>query len=161
MGIEDPHLIPDASLDFVVTSHVIEHVRNPLRAFEAIYRKLKPGGQFVLAVPDKPRTFDKDRELTTLDHLILDYEQPDPERDKAHYREFFSVVYGLTEDLDGKVESTVAINGDTHFHTWTYESFAEMVDHSRRSISPWRAIWSQPAIEGNADSFEFYFVLTV
>jgi SAM-dependent methyltransferase len=44
MGLEDPHLIQDKSVDFVVAAHVIEHVRNPLRAFEAVYRKLKAGG---------------------------------------------------------------------------------------------------------------------
>jgi SAM-dependent methyltransferase len=160
MGIEDPHLIPDGSVNFVVASHVIEHIRNPLRAFEAIYRKLRPGGQFVLVVPDKNRTFDRDRPLTTLEHLILDYHQPDLERDKQHYREFFEKVYGMTDDLDAKVESVIAINGDTHFHVWNYQTFGEFVTYSQRSISPWSEVWSQPAIDSDPDSFEFYYVLT-
>lgn len=161
MGIEDPHPIADGSLDFVLASHIIEHVRNPLRAFESVFRKLKTGGQFVLVVPDKLRTFDRDRELTTLDHLVLDYESPDLERDKAHYREFFREVYNMPEEvLEESVEGTIAINGDTHFHTWTYETFGAMVEYSCCRMSPWKAVWSQPAIEGDPDSFEFYYVLS-
>ena len=44
MGMEDMSAIADESLDFVTACHVIEHLRNPLRAFEQVYRKLKPGG---------------------------------------------------------------------------------------------------------------------
>lgn len=108
-------------------------------------------------VPNKPGTFDRNRELTTLEHNILDYERPDPERDKAHYREFLRVVQNVTEDLDSKVETAFSTNADVHFHTWTYESFAALVEYSRRSISPWREVWSQPAIDN--EPFEFYFTL--
>ena len=68
------------------------NLRNPLRAFEQVYRKLKPGGQYVLVVPDKHLTFDRDRAVTTLEHLVEDFEEPSAERDVPHYFEFFSKV---------------------------------------------------------------------
>ena len=54
MGLEDMGPVADGSLDFVIASHVIEHVRNPLHTFEQAFRKLKPGGSYVLIVPDMP-----------------------------------------------------------------------------------------------------------
>lgn len=43
--------LPDASLDIVLTAHVLEHVPEPDRAFAEIYRVLAPGGRLYLQVP--------------------------------------------------------------------------------------------------------------
>jgi SAM-dependent methyltransferase len=43
--------LPDASLDVVMTSHVLEHVPETDRALGEIRRVLKPGGSLVLLVP--------------------------------------------------------------------------------------------------------------
>lgn len=160
MGMEDMSQVSDESLDFVNACHVIEHLRNPLRAFEQVHRKLKPGGRFVLVVPDMRRMFDCHRAMTTLDHLMQDYENPSAERDLPHYFEFFSKVYNVPDAvLAAKVEDAVAKNDDLHFHTWTYESFGTMVEHIQRTIAPWRSVWSQTFIEEEPGSHEFYFVL--
>ena len=114
MGMEDMSQITDGSLDFVIACHVIEHLRSPLRAFEQVYRKLKPGGQYVLVVPDKCLTFDRDRELTTLDHLLADYEDPSAERDLPHYFEFYRKVYFVPEEsLARRVQEAVTGNHDS------------------------------------------------
>ncbi len=55
---------PDASLDFVVCCHVLEHVKNPIKALGEIMRTLRRGGRAALAIPDKDYTFDKNRPLT-------------------------------------------------------------------------------------------------
>jgi SAM-dependent methyltransferase len=151
--------IPGESLDFVIASHVIEHVRNPLRAFERAYTRLKPGGQFVLFVPEKRATFDKDRDVTSLEHLIADYQEPSSKRDVSHYFDFFTKAFPTPEaELQKRVDEAIATDYDIHFHTWTYESFKEMADYARRKLTPWSAVWSQPAIAGDPDSIEFYFV---
>ncbi len=66
--------LPDASQDFIVSSHVLEHFINPIKALVEWDRLLKPGGIIFMIVPHKERTFDKDRERTTLQHLIDDYQ---------------------------------------------------------------------------------------
>lgn len=43
--------IPDASYDFVILHHVIEHVREPASILGAICSKLKPGGFIWIAFP--------------------------------------------------------------------------------------------------------------
>ena len=161
MGMEDMSAVPDASLDFVTACHVIEHLRNPLRAFEQVYRKLKPGGQYVLVVPEMRLMFDRDRALTTLEHLVADFENPDADRDVPHYSEFFSKVYSVPDHLLAqRVQDAISGNHDLHFHTWTYESFGEMVKYAQRTMAPWRSVWSQPAIWEDPVAHEFYFVLT-
>ncbi len=42
---------PDASFDLVVTQDIFEHVFNPWRAFDEVWRVLAPGGRHVFTVP--------------------------------------------------------------------------------------------------------------
>ena len=44
--------IPDASQDFVIASHLIEHLRDPISGLSNWQRVLKPGGRLFLVVPD-------------------------------------------------------------------------------------------------------------
>lgn len=62
--------IPDKSLDYVIASHVVEHVPNMLGWLEQVRRVLKPGGVLGLAVPDKRFTFDFKRRETTIADAI-------------------------------------------------------------------------------------------
>ncbi len=51
--VGDIHAIPlaDASVDAIICSSVLEHVRDPRRAMAELTRILKPGGQLFLFVP--------------------------------------------------------------------------------------------------------------
>lgn len=155
--LEDMEGLDDSSLDFIIASHVIEHTRNPLRALQNAYRTLRPGGQFVLIVPDKEVTFDRDRQLTELDHLILDFESPSRERDWTHYVETFAKCFPQP-DPEAAAKGPFEANHDIHFHTWTYESFGQMVSYALGTISPWKSVWSHPRL--SAQDIEFYYVLT-
>lgn len=59
--------------DFVIASHVIEHVPDAIGWLNDIHRILKPGGRLCLAIPDMRRTFDRFRQPTTTGVLIEDY----------------------------------------------------------------------------------------
>lgn len=43
---------PDSSFDVVVASHILEHMVDPWRVARRILRLLKPGGQFLGAIPN-------------------------------------------------------------------------------------------------------------
>src|SRR5438067_9538846 len=43
--------LPDACLDFVLSSHVLEHVPDTKRAIAELHRVLAPGGALYLMVP--------------------------------------------------------------------------------------------------------------
>jgi methyltransferase family protein len=158
MDLQDLSGIPDQSLDFVVASHVIEHTPNPLLAFDQVYSKLRCEGRFLLVVPDKRRTFDRLRELTSLQHLVLDYRKPSRKRDILHYLEVYSLSFPVRFDkLERTADCACASNTDIHYHTSIYESFMETVEYSRRAFAPWSEIWAHPTL---ADGDEFYFLLT-
>ena len=63
----------DASLDFVVANHFLEHCQDPIATFASFLRVLRPGGIVYAAVPDKRHTFTSDRATTTLEHLLRDH----------------------------------------------------------------------------------------
>ncbi len=66
--------LPDESQDFIVSSHVIEHFPNPIKALVEWDRLVRPGGVIFMIVPHKKRTFDRGRKKTFLEHLIKDFE---------------------------------------------------------------------------------------
>jgi SAM-dependent methyltransferase len=86
----------DASVDFVFASHVIEHFPDPIRA---LHEWVRVARRYVfLIVPHRERTFDRDRELTTVDELI-----------ERHNSGFTS-------------------SEDRHWSVWTCESFLELCE---------------------------------
>jgi ubiquinone/menaquinone biosynthesis C-methylase UbiE len=60
----------DGTLDYVLTSHVIEHFFDPAKALKEWHRVIKVGGYIFIVAPHKDRTFDKYREATSVDELI-------------------------------------------------------------------------------------------
>ena len=65
-----PQAVGDERFDYVVASHVIEHVPDTVGWLREIAAVLKPGGILSLVIPDKRFTFDARRETTTFAALI-------------------------------------------------------------------------------------------
>ena len=82
--------VPDASQDFAIASHVLEHLANPLRMLCELHRVVRPGGTVLIFLPDRHNTFDRDRPPTPLDHLVEEFEAGVTEVDDAHVEEFIS-----------------------------------------------------------------------
>jgi len=88
-----PDLVADAtelpvaprSLDFLIASHVLEHLPFPLSALRVWYHALAPSGVLLLKVPDERHTFDFRRSRTPLARLISEYERPESLDWRAHY----------------------------------------------------------------------------
>lgn len=60
----------DNTLDYVLTSHVIEHFFDPIKALKEWHRVIKPGGYIFIIAPHKDRTFDKPRDVTPARELF-------------------------------------------------------------------------------------------
>jgi SAM-dependent methyltransferase len=60
--------LEDDAVDFVLASHVIEHMPNPIGALRE-WRRVARRYVFLL-VPHRDRTFDRDRELTPIEELL-------------------------------------------------------------------------------------------
>lgn len=88
--------LPDESEDFVISSHVIEHFFDPIKAIKEWLRVVRPGGYVFIVAPHKERTFDKDRSRTPLQELLDRHSGKIP-RPAVDTHEHYSVW--ITEDL--------------------------------------------------------------
>lgn len=84
------HGIADGAYDFLLSSHCLEHVANPLAALAEWRRVVRPDGHLVLLLPDPTRTFDHRRPVTTLDHLRADRARGTEEDDLTHLEEILA-----------------------------------------------------------------------
>ena len=82
---------PDGKYDFVLASHVLEHIANPMEALREWNRILKVGGAMLVIVPDKQRTFDHKRPFTTIEHLESDFQANTQEDDLTHVDEILAL----------------------------------------------------------------------
>jgi SAM-dependent methyltransferase len=83
--------IKDNSYDFVLSCHNLEHFANPLKALHEWKRIVKQNGSLILVLPNKEKTFDHKRPVTTLSHLLEDYQNNTPETDDTHFEESVSL----------------------------------------------------------------------
>lgn len=51
VDITNMHVYADATFDFVICSHVLEHIEEDKKAMAELYRVLKPGGKAIVMVP--------------------------------------------------------------------------------------------------------------
>jgi SAM-dependent methyltransferase len=125
--------VPNGSMDFVIVNHLIEHCQDPIGALLSHARVLREGGILYLAAPDRRRTdFDRDREETSLEHLLHDHEQgPEGSRSK-HYEEWSRFAIKVPGDeVSGHAAALEAQDYSIHFHTFTLTSFLALMLRSR------------------------------
>ncbi len=89
--------IPSKHYDFLLSSHALEHVANPLRALGEWLRVLKNDGMLILVVPHRDGTFDHRRPVTSLDHLVDDFASDMGEDDLTHLPEILE-LHDLSRD---------------------------------------------------------------
>ena len=122
--------ISDGSVDFVVANHLIEHTEDPIATLENHLRVLRPGGVLFMAVPDKRHTFDADRSVTALRHIIDDYHEGPSASREDHYAEWVREVEQLPEkQILQRAQELEQRDFSIHFHVWTPDAFAELLVH--------------------------------
>lgn len=124
---EQLECIRDGSLNFLVANHVIEHCEDPISALLTFAAKLQAGGIIFLAVPDMRKTFDRDRDETTWDHLWQDYTNSPALSRRRHYREWVSAVEGNTDELERRAAALEAQDYSIHFHCWSRLGFLDFL----------------------------------
>jgi SAM-dependent methyltransferase len=118
----------DDSLDFIVANHFIEHAEDPIATIANHLEKLRSNGILFYAVPDKRLTDDRDRPLTSIEHLRRDHDEG-PEVSRAeHYREWARFVDRVPQsEVDATAEDYAARRFSIHFHVWDPTSFVEFL----------------------------------
>lgn len=83
--------LDSGAYDFVLSSHVLEHVANPIQALFEWRRLLAEGGVLVLLLPNRKYTFDHRRPITKMEHLIADFEAGVQDDDLTHLPEILAL----------------------------------------------------------------------
>ncbi len=123
------------SLDFLIANHVVEHFQNPILFFQNAARVLKKGGVLFLALPEKTRTFDRDRPLTTFEHLVRDLQEGPEQSRIEHFREYVRLAdthngtqaWRSESEYEAQVQKLMAEDCSIHFHVWDCSTMTEMI----------------------------------
>jgi SAM-dependent methyltransferase len=128
--------LADATYDAVICSHVFEHIANPLRALASWRAVSRRGGHLLMIVPHMAGTFDHRRPLTTLRHMIDDFEREVGEDDLSHLDETLKLHDRGRDGEPGDNEAWAARRRENlttrvvHHHTFTTASLLELLDYA-------------------------------
>jgi SAM-dependent methyltransferase len=140
--------VPAASQDFLIANHVLEHAPDPVGVLRAWVRVLRPGKIAYVTVPVVSECFDRGRAITSVDHVIEDFDLSSQgrqdamrERNKAHYAEWLTIslpaiqrqhgepTTALSSDaLAREIDDWSGRNAEIHFHTFTAASMRSLLE---------------------------------
>ncbi len=127
--------ISSGSQDFVIANHFLEHCENPIGAIETFLRVLRKGGVLYLAVPNRRASFDAERPVTSLEHIVNDYEQGTDWSRKEHFYEWVALVDKKERnEIEKHAEKLMCDRYSIHFHVWTYVELFELIIYLRRKL---------------------------
>lgn len=128
--------VGDASQDFVIANHFIEHCANPILAVSNMLRVLKKDGILYIALPDKHYSFDCDRPVTTFKHMVRDYDEgPDWSR-RVHFEEWSKLVNKAKDEdeLEEQVSRLMDMDYSIHYHVFTPDTMMEFFLRVKKSL---------------------------
>jgi SAM-dependent methyltransferase len=126
--------ITNRKFDYIVLAHVLEHIADPIGYIQDLSRLLNGNGVIMMAIPDKRLTFDRNRELTRIEHLLNDYYEKSTYPSLEHIMEFAPCVIdelrgkGPTELYRWAKQNHESGNADVHCHVWTDQHFFQQMD---------------------------------
>ena len=126
--------ISDDQYDFLLASHVLEHLANPIKGLKEWQRVVKPGGHFIIVLPHYAKTFDRLRKPTALRHMIEDYERGTAEDDLTHVEETFAAhCFDNPERTDEETHALLLRNFEhrmMHHHVFDEWNSKELLQES-------------------------------
>lgn len=84
VALADELPLLDGSVDFVLTSHVLEHMWRPVAAIREWARVTRSGGYVFAIIPHPDRTFDRGRPPTPLAEILGRTGRPPPPQDHVN-----------------------------------------------------------------------------
>ena len=127
--------VEDERFDFVIASHVVEHLEDPVRCLRSLARVTRPGGCVFLALPDRRVTFDATRPPTTIAHVLRDYCGDPSASRRGHYTEWVELVERLTGDAArARVRDLEARQYPIQFHVWSPDEFTLLLHELRTAV---------------------------
>jgi SAM-dependent methyltransferase len=132
---QDLSALADDSTDFVIANHLLEHLEDPIRGLKEMVRVIRSGGVLFLALPDPRVTFDVDRALTSVEHLVSEFRLGTQDTRQAHYEDWVAKAEPHVDWMQqagvGKgperVRELMDMDYSIHFHLWRPDTFLEFI----------------------------------
>lgn len=140
----------DDSLDFIFSSHVFEHLANPIGHLEHWASKLKSGGIVIAIVPDLQGTKDYKHTPSLLEEFIEEYRDDVWEPTLKHYERWADVM----PNWSGLGAEAMTSRRSIHVHFYCRESTASILKYAT-IILPFK----EYHIRHTANHRDFYWVL--
>jgi ubiquinone/menaquinone biosynthesis C-methylase UbiE len=125
----DMSVFPNNYFDFVCNSHIVEHSANMLKAVQEFLRITKPNGFVFMIIPSMDYCFDKDRVLTTPQHIVDDFNNNVTTVEMNHYTDYFSHVPFPDGTIHPELAESAFNNGaNIHVHTFLTRTLKEIFE---------------------------------
>lgn len=118
---ETLEIFDNDSKDFIIANHFLEHCEFPIKTVENWVRVLKKDGIIYCAIPNKDFTFDKNRNLTPITHLIYEC-QTGVSDTFAHYMD-------ATNGDDMMSGNLMDTKYSIHYHVWDRTGIIEFFEY--------------------------------
>ncbi len=155
--------IEDYSQDFIIANHLFEHLNNPIKALIEWERVLKKEWILFLTIPDKRRTFDKNRNRTTIKHIIEDFKDPSVKRDLKHYEEFALISMKeewWKDNINDEVKRLIETNYSIHYHVYLEEDIKDILEYwKNENLFNFNILETKHTSVYNIADIEFTFIL--
>jgi SAM-dependent methyltransferase len=157
--------LSDASVDFVIASHVLEHLANPIGLLDEMHRVLREGGVILIVLPDRTRPVDAGRPPTALADVIGDYRRQARRVDESHLLDFPtgadpSAMF-LERPSEAERERLFAWHRDrsVQVHCWSQFEFWPVVGFGIEALGhQWEHVDGFATDNPASDGLEFGFV---
>jgi SAM-dependent methyltransferase len=165
----DLSFVDSDSYDAVLSSHVLEHLANPVGALREWLRVLRPSGHMLIVLPHKEGCADHRRPTTSLEHMLEDAEATAGEDDMTHADEVLA-LHDLARDpavpdreaLRQRLLANPA-NRAMHHHCFTSHSALRLLDRVGLELLAVEARWphdiyilSRLPPSGQPDNADFF-----
>ena len=126
--------------DFIVASHCLEHLANPLKALKQWIRLIKKGGVLLLVLPNARYGFDHRRPVTLFSHFQSDFENNIGEDDLSHLPEILKLHdFNLDRGVGNCKEFSVRANNNfeirgLHHHVFDLGLLQEIFNYLNLEI---------------------------
>lgn len=119
----------DASQDFIIANHFLEHCQDPIGTLLRFERVLKVGAVAYLAVPDMRASFDRDRPATPIEHMARDWREGPEWSRRGHFEEWVRLVQKVGEEaeVEHRIHEYIAMDYSIHYHVWEPTGFLDLI----------------------------------
>lgn len=121
------------SLDFIIANHMLEHCENPLGTLRVHLDRVRNAGVLFYAIPEKRKTFDRERKLTDFAHLVADDADGGATSRWSHHLEWATHVNAIADPTAAERNAQENLRNaySIHFHVWDASTFRAFLDSAR------------------------------